>query len=62
MDPWLIYAATPPPDSYGNFDRMPYKQNATNGPSHLKPGRAPPPRVDTGAASRFHFLLKRALY
>ncbi|KAL2071495.1 hypothetical protein VTL71DRAFT_12730 [Oculimacula yallundae] len=43
---------TPPPDSTGNFDRMPYKQNATNGPSYLKPGRAPPPRVDTNAANR----------
>ncbi|PVH80797.1 hypothetical protein DL98DRAFT_184626 [Cadophora sp. DSE1049] len=46
---------TPPPDSYGNFDRMPYKQNATNGPSYLKPGRAPPPRVDTGIANRPFF-------
>ncbi|CZS87965.1 related to PXL1 LIM domain-containing protein that localizes to sites of polarized growth, required for selection and/or maintenance of polarized growth sites [Rhynchosporium graminicola] len=43
---------TPPPDSNGNFDRMPYKRNATNGPSYLRPTRAPPPRVDTGVANR----------
>jgi hypothetical protein len=42
--------ATPPLDSYGNFD-MPYKQKPTNGPPLLKPGRLPPPRVDTSAAS-----------
>jgi hypothetical protein len=30
---------------------MPYKQNATNGPNYLKPGRTMPPRVDTSAAS-----------
>lgn len=44
---------TPPPDSSGSFDRMPYKQTATNGPGFLKPGRALPPRVDTSAASKF---------
>lgn len=46
---------TPPPDSYGSFDRMPYKQNPTNGPGTLKPGRAMPPRVDTSAANRPFF-------
>jgi len=56
MDLWLICSATPPPDSYGKFDRLPYKQSATNGPSFLKPGRAPPPRVDTGVASTLRFL------
>ncbi|PBP20571.1 hypothetical protein BUE80_DR008670 [Diplocarpon rosae] len=48
---------TPPLDSHASFDRMPYKANATQGPTYLgssyvKPGRAPPPRVDTKAASK----------
>ena len=44
-------AATPPPDSYGNFDNVPFKKTPTNGPGFLKPGRAMLPRVDTSAAS-----------
>jgi hypothetical protein len=46
--------ASPPPDTYNNFDNMPYKQNPTNGPGALKSGRAPPPRVDTSAASMLY--------
>ncbi|KAH6682592.1 hypothetical protein B0J14DRAFT_612752 [Halenospora varia] len=42
---------TPPPDSSGSFDKMPYKQSPTNGPGFLKPARTMPPRVDTSAAS-----------
>jgi hypothetical protein len=51
----FVCPATPPPDSNGSFDRMPYKQNPTNGPNYLKPGRAIPPRVDTSAANRPFF-------
>ena len=51
----FLLTATPPPDNSGTFDRMPYKQNASNGPEFLKPVRAMPPRVDTSAASeRIH--------
>ncbi|PBP18344.1 hypothetical protein BUE80_DR010886 [Diplocarpon rosae] len=52
---------TPPLDSHASFDKMPYKANATQGPttylgsSYVKPGRAPPPRVDTKAANRPYF-------
>jgi hypothetical protein len=46
-----FYAATPPPDSYGNFENMPFKKAPTNGSGFLKPARAMPPRVDTSAAS-----------
>ncbi|TVY82071.1 Paxillin-like protein [Lachnellula suecica] len=47
-----IVAGTPPPEPKGYFDSMPIKQNPTNGPGFLKPGRAMPPRVDTSAANR----------
>ncbi|KAG0652655.1 Paxillin 1 [Hyphodiscus hymeniophilus] len=46
---------TPPPDSYGNFDNVPFKKAPSNGPGFLKPGRAMPPRVDTSAANRPFF-------
>lgn len=50
--------ATPPPESYSNFNRVPRKQTPANGSSFLKPGRALPPKVDTSAASTFlAFLL-----
>ena len=44
-------AATPPPESYGNLNTMPFKKVPSNGSGFLKPGRAMPPRVDTSAAS-----------
>ncbi|RDL39139.1 uncharacterized protein BP5553_03479 [Venustampulla echinocandica] len=46
---------TPPPDSYGSFDRMPYKQTPVNDQGFLKPGRAMRPKVDTSAANRPYF-------
>ena len=55
-------AATPPPDSSGSFDKLPYKQTATNGPGFLKPGRAMPPRVDTSAASMWSKCSSHVLY
>jgi hypothetical protein len=46
-----LLAATPPPDSSNRFERMPYHQPYSNGPTFLKPGRVMPPKVDTSAAS-----------
>lgn len=43
--------ASPPPESYANFDSIPYKKSFPNNSANSKPGRAMPPRVDTFAAS-----------
>lgn len=60
--PLMRDEATPPPDSHGSFDRMPYKQKPTNGPGELKPSRMMPPRVDTSAASTSTILQRFFLY